>query len=150
MFIIRLNFWLPRTFALSVDDEVNWSLMNYSHFNFTIMSNLRNSVRLTGFLGNDPEVKEISKTKKLVILRLATNESYRNSKGEKVEETQWHQLTLWDKQAEIAVKYLKKGSEIAIEGKLNNKSYTDKEGLKRYVTEIVVNELLMFGKKSFS
>jgi len=114
------------------------------------MSNLRNSVRLTGFLGNDPEVKEISKTKKLVILRLATNESYRNSKGEKVEETQWHQLTLWDKQAEIAVKYLKKGSEIAIEGKLNNKSYTDKEGLKRYVTEIVVNELLMFGKKSFS
>src|SRR5690606_18022439 len=111
------------------------------------ISNLRNGVRVTGFLGNAPEVKEISKTKKLVVLRLATNESYRNGKGERVEETQWHNLTLWDKQAELAEKYLKKGSEISIEGKLNNKSYTDKDGVKRYSTEIVVSEMLMFGKK---
>lgn len=110
------------------------------------MSNLRNSVRLTGFLGNAPEVKEISKTKKLVVLRLAINDSYRNSKGEKIVETQWYNLTLWDKQAEIAEKYLNKGSEISIEGKLNNKSYTDKDGIKRYTTEIVVNEMLMLGK----
>lgn len=111
------------------------------------MSNLRNSVRLTGFLGNSPEVKEISKSKKIVFLRLATNESYTNNKGEKVEETQWHTLTFWNKQAEIAKQYLTKGNEVSIEGKLNNKSYTDKEGIKRYTTEIVVNEILLLGKR---
>lgn len=111
------------------------------------MSNLRNSVRLTGFLGNAPEVKSLSKTKKLARISLATNDSYKNDKGEKVEETQWHNLTLWDKQADIAEKFLKKGSEISIEGKLTNRSYTDKDGIKRYVTEIVVTEVLMLGKK---
>ncbi len=111
------------------------------------MSNLRNSVRLIGFLGNAPEVKELSKTKKLAKLSLATNETYKNEKGEKVEETQWHNLVLWDKQADIALKYLNKGSEIAVEGKLVTKNYTDKEGVKRFYTEIVVNEFVMLGKK---
>ena len=111
------------------------------------MSNLRNSVRLIGFLGNAPEVKEISKTKKLAKLSLATNDSYKNEKGEKVEETQWHNLVLWDKQADIASKYLDKGSEIAVEGKLVTKNYTDKEGVKRFFTEIIVNEFVMLGKK---
>lgn len=111
------------------------------------MSNLRNSVRLIGFLGNAPEVKEFSKTKKVARMSIATNDSYKNDKGEKVEETQWHNLVLWDKQADIATKYLTKGSEVAIEGKLVSRNYTDKEGNKRYVTEIVVSELVMLGKK---
>nr|WP_294898131.1 single-stranded DNA-binding protein [uncultured Pedobacter sp.] len=111
------------------------------------MSNLRNSVRLIGFLGAAPEVKEISKTKKLAKMSLATNDSYKNEKGDKIEETQWHNLVLWDKQADIAAKYLSKGSEVAIEGKLVTKSYTDKEGVKRFYTEIVVNEMVMLGKK---
>ena len=111
------------------------------------MNNLRNSVRLIGFLGGAPEVKEISKTKKLAKMSIATNESYKNEKGDKVEETQWHNLVLWDKQADIAAKYLVKGSEIAIEGKLVTKSYSDKDGIKRYYTEIVVNEVLMLGRK---
>ncbi|HEX7368006.1 MAG TPA: single-stranded DNA-binding protein [Pelobium sp.] len=111
------------------------------------MSNLRNSVRLIGFLGNAPEVKEISKTKKLAKVSIATNDSYKNDKGEKVEETQWHNLLMWNKQADIAEKYLTKGSEVAIEGKLVTNSYTDKEGIKRYFTEIIVNEIVLLGKK---
>lgn len=110
------------------------------------MSNLRNSVRLAGFLGNDPEMKTVGNSK-VVRLSIATNETYRNSKGEKVEETQWHNLVLWNKNADIAEKYLHKGSEISIEGKLNNRNYTDKDGIKRYTTEIVVSEILMSGKK---
>ncbi len=111
------------------------------------MSNLRNSVRLIGFLGAAPEVKEISKTKKLAKMSMATSDSYRNDKGEKVEETQWHNLVLWDKQADVASKYLDKGSEVAIEGKLVTRNYTDKDGIKKYFTEIVVSELVMLGKK---
>ncbi|MDA9555617.1 single-stranded DNA-binding protein [Pelobium sp.] len=111
------------------------------------MSNLRNSVKLIGFLGAAPEVKELSKTKKMARFSLATNDSYKNDKGEKVEETQWHQIVLWDKQAAIAQKYLVKGSEIAVEGRLVNRNYTDKEGNKRYVTEVVVSDFVMLGKK---
>ncbi len=111
------------------------------------MSNLRNSVRLIGFLGAAPEVKEISKIKKLAKMSMATSDSYRNDKGEKVEETQWHNLVLWDKQADVASQYLTKGSEVAIEGKLVTRNYTDKDGVKKYFTEIVVNELVMLGKK---
>ena len=111
------------------------------------MSNLRNSVRLIGFLGNDPEAKELSKVKKVARISLATNEIYKNDKGEKVEETQWHNLVLWDNQATIAEKHLKKGSEVAVEGKLSSRSYLDKEGVKRYFTEIIVNDILLLGKK---
>lgn len=111
------------------------------------MSNLRNSVRLTGFLGSAPEVKSISETKKVAKLNLATNDSYKNEKGEKVEETQWHNLIAWNAQATIAEKYLKKGSEVAIEGKLTNRSYVNKDGIKCYVTEVVVSEILLLNKK---
>lgn len=114
------------------------------------MSNLRNSVKLIGFLGAAPEIKELSSTKKLARVNIATNDSYKNEKGEKVEETQWHQLVLWDKQAEIAAQYLMKGSEVAVEGKLTSRSYTDKEGVKRYVTEIVVSEFVLLGKSKLS
>lgn len=111
------------------------------------MSNLRNSVRLTGFLGADPEIKSIGEKKKLAKVSIATNDSYRNDKGEKIEETQWHNLIMWDGLATVAENYLHKGSEVSVEGKLTSRSYTDKEGVKKYFTEILVSEVLMLGKK---
>ena len=112
------------------------------------MNGLRNSVRLIGNLGANPEVKEFESGKKVARFTLATNETYTNQQGEKITDTSWHNLVLWGKTAEIAEKYLEKGSEVAIEGKLTNRSYTNKEGEKKYITEIIVNELLMLGKKS--
>ncbi len=111
------------------------------------MSNLRNKVQLIGHLGNDPEIINLESGKKIAKFSIATNESYKNEKGEKVEDTQWHNLVAWNKTAEIAEKYLKKGKEIVVEGKLSSRSYDDKEGVKRYVTEIVVQEFLMLGAK---
>ena len=111
------------------------------------MNNLRNSVRLIGNLGMNPEVKEIGNDKKLAKFSLATREVYKNDDGEKVSDTQWHNLIAWGNQAKLAEKYLKKGNEIAIEGKITSRNYTDKDGVKRYITEIVVNEILMIGTK---
>lgn len=112
------------------------------------MNALKNKVQLIGNLGSKPEVKNTENGKKLARFSLATNESYRDAKGEKVSETQWHRVIAWGKVAEIAEKYLEKGKEIAIEGKLINRSYTDKLGNKKYVTEVQVNELLMLGARS--
>jgi single-strand DNA-binding protein len=112
------------------------------------MYSLRNKVQLIGNLGKNPEIKTTDSGKKLVKLSVATNEMFTNSKGEKVKETQWHNLVAWGKMADVAEKYLSKGSEIAIEGKLITKDYVDKEGNKKYSTEIQVNELLMLGDKS--
>jgi single-strand DNA-binding protein len=109
---------------------------------------LKNKVQLIGNLGNAPEVKTLESGKKMARFSVATNESYRNAKGEKVAETQWHNLVAWGKVAEIVEKYLTKGKEVAIEGKLINRSYNDKEGVKKYITEIQVNELLMLGAKA--
>lgn len=111
------------------------------------MSTLRNKVQLIGHVGNDPEIKTFDGGKKLAKLNVATNESYKNDKGEKVEETQWHSLIAWGKTADIIEKYVVKGKEIAIEGKLTHRSYEDKNGEKRYVTEVVIDELLMLGNK---
>ncbi|MFV8374328.1 single-stranded DNA-binding protein [Flavobacterium sp. LB1P62] len=110
------------------------------------MNALRNKVQLIGHVGNDPEIKTFDGGKKLVNFTLATNESYKNDKGEKVEETQWHKLVAWGKTAEIIEKYVTKGKEIAIEGKLTHRSYDDKNGEKRYITEVVVNDVLLLGK----
>jgi single-strand DNA-binding protein len=111
------------------------------------MNALRNKVQLIGNLGMDPEVKSLDGGKKLAKVSIATNETYKNSKGERVTETQWHHLIAWGKTAEIMEKFLKKGTEVAIEGKLINRNYIDKEGVKRYVTEIEVSEVLMLGGK---
>jgi single-strand DNA-binding protein len=111
------------------------------------MSTLKNSVRLVGNLGMDPEVKVFDNNRKLARLSLATNESYKNDKGEKITETQWHNVIIWGAQAKFAEDILKKGDEVAIDGKLANRSYTDKDGIKRYVTEIVVSEFLKIGSK---
>lgn len=108
------------------------------------MSTLRNSVRLIGRVGNNPEVKNFDGGKKVATLTLATNEVYYNDKNEKVENTQWHNLVAWGKVAEIIEKFVEKGKEIAIEGKLTYRTYDDKEGNKRYVTEIVINEIVLF------
>lgn len=109
---------------------------------------LKNKVQLIGHLGNAPEVKTTESGKKLARFSVATNESYRNAKGEKVTETTWHNLVAWGKVADIAEKYLNKGSEVVIEGKLINRSYSDKDGNKKYITEVQVNELLMLGSKA--
>lgn len=109
---------------------------------------LKNKVQLIGNLGNAPEVKTTESGKKLARFSVATNESYRNANGEKVTETTWHNLVAWGKVAEIAEKYLSKGSEIAIEGKLINRNYSDKDGNKKYITEVQVNELLLLGAKA--
>ncbi|MBS1754953.1 MAG: single-stranded DNA-binding protein [Ferruginibacter sp.] len=109
---------------------------------------LKNKVQLIGNLGNAPEVKTTESGKKLARFSVATNESYRNANGEKVTETTWHNLVAWGKVAEIAEKYLSKGSEVAIEGKLINRNYSDKDGNKKYITEVQVNELLLLGAKA--
>lgn len=107
---------------------------------------LKNKVQLIGNLCNAPEVRNTESGKKLARFSVATNEQYKNAKGERVTETQWHNLIAWGKVAEIAEKFLGKGAEVAIEGKLVNRNYTDKEGNKKYITEIQVTELLMLGK----
>ncbi len=111
------------------------------------MSTLRNKVQLIGNLGNDPEIITLESGQKLAKFSLATNESYKDANGEKQTKTDWHNLIAWGKTADIVEKYITKGKEIAIEGKLTNRSYETKEGEKRYVTEVVVSEILMLGSK---
>ncbi len=109
------------------------------------MNTLRNKVQLIGNLGNDPEIITMESGKKLAKFSLATNDSYKNAKGDLIKETQWHNVIAWGKTAEIIEKYLSKGNEVAVEGKLTSRSYEDKDGIKRYITEITCNELLMLG-----
>jgi single-strand DNA-binding protein len=108
---------------------------------------LKNKVQLIGNLGNAPEIKNTENGKKLARFSIATNENYRNAKGEKVTETTWHNLIAWGKLADLAEKFLLKGTEVVIEGKLINRSYTDKDGNKKYIIEVQVNELLLLNPK---
>lgn len=108
--------------------------------------NIRNQVQLIGHLGSDPDQKELDGGQVKTSLNLATNRSYKNAQGEKVEETDWHNVITWGKTAEIAGKYLKKGSEVAIQGRLSTRKY-EKDGQTRYITEVVANELLLMGSK---
>lgn len=108
---------------------------------------LKNKVQLIGNLGNKPEVKSTESGKKVATFSMATSEVYRNTKGERVTETQWHRLVAWGKLAEIAEQYLDKGKEVIVEGKLVNRSYTDKDGIKRYVSEVQLTELVMPGTR---
>ena len=111
------------------------------------MNTLRNKVQLIGNLGNDPEIITLESGKKVAKLSIATNETYKNAAGEKITDTQWHNLVAWNKTADIVEKYLTKGREIMIEGKLTSRSYETSAGEKRYITEVVVGELLMLGNK---
>ena len=110
------------------------------------MNTLRNKVQLIGNLGQDPEIINLESGKKLARFTLATNESYKNAKGEKITDTQWHQIVAWGKTADVIEKYVVKGKEVAIDGKLTTRTWEDKDGMKRYTTEVVCNELLMLGK----
>lgn len=110
------------------------------------MNALKNKVQLIGHLGQDPEIVTMENGTKLAKFSLATTESYKNAKGEKVDDTQWHNIVAWGKTAEIVENYLLKGKQVAVEGKLTHRSYETKEGDKRYITEIRCNELLMLGK----
>jgi len=110
------------------------------------MNAMKNRVQLIGNVGNDPEIKTLENGKKLAHITIATNDHYKNDKGEKVEQTEWHRVTAWGKTAEIIEKYVVKGKEVAIDGKLTHRSYDDKNGEKRYITEVVVNEILLLSK----
>jgi len=112
------------------------------------MNNLRNKVQLIGNVGQLPEVKTLENGKKVANLSLATNEIYTNSKGQKITNTQWHNLVAWGKSAEIIENFVKKGDEIAIEGKIQYENFEDKEGNTRYLTKININDILMLGSKS--
>ncbi len=111
------------------------------------MNTLKNKVQLIGNLGQDPEITNFESGKILAKFSIATNESYKNAQGEKVTDTQWHNVIAWGKTAQIVEKYVTKGKEVAIEGKLTSRSYDDKDGNKRYITEVVCNELLLLGNK---
>lgn len=110
------------------------------------MKSVRNSVQLIGRLGKDPEVKNFGKSQK-ASFSIATSETYKNAKGEKVEDTQWHNVVVWGKLAEIAGQYLKKGAEVAVEGKLVHRVFETDKGEKRYITEINLNDFAMLGAK---
>ncbi|UXX81235.1 single-stranded DNA-binding protein [Reichenbachiella carrageenanivorans] len=110
------------------------------------MTTLKNNVQLIGRLGNDPELRTFDSGKRMTSFSMATNETYYNNSGEKVTDTQWHNIVAWGKKAEIIDGYLKKGSEIALQGKLVNRKY-EKDGVTKYITEINLNELLMLDKK---
>jgi single-strand DNA-binding protein len=111
------------------------------------MNRINNTVNLIGNLGMDPEVKSLDSGKTLARFSLATSSFYKNAQGEKIKDAQWHNIVAWGKTAEIVEKFLKKGSKVAIEGRLNNRQYEGKDGEKKYITEIVVNELMMLNSK---
>ena len=110
------------------------------------MNAMRNKVQLIGHVGQEPEIKTFEGGKKVANITIATNDHYTNDKGERVEQTEWHRVSAWGKLAEIIEKYVDKGKEIAIEGKLSHRSYDDKEGNKRYITEVIASDILLLGK----
>ena len=109
------------------------------------MQSIRNKVLLIGNVGQDPEIKDM-KTGKMARFSMATNEVYKNGQGEKTTETNWHNLVAWGKTAELVEQYVKKGDELAVEGRLVSRSYEDKDGVKRYITEVVLNELVFLAQ----
>jgi single-strand DNA-binding protein len=107
------------------------------------MNSLANRVTLIGNLGKDPETKTIDSGKKVTQFTIATNDSYRNNEGEKVKETTWHNIVAWNGLADIAGKYLKKGNEVAVEGRIVYRTYEDKKGVTKNTTEIVLTDLVL-------
>ena len=112
------------------------------------MSTLKNSVKLIGNVGQTPEIKELESGKKMAKFSVATNEYYYNKQGEKVAQTYWHNLVAWGKTAELVENYVQKGKQLAIEGKLTNRTYEGQDGQKHYITEVVVNEIILLGTKN--
>ncbi|UXX80277.1 single-stranded DNA-binding protein [Reichenbachiella carrageenanivorans] len=106
-----------------------------------------NKVILVGNLGKDPEVRHLDNGRAVANFPIATSETYKNKQGEKVTNTEWHNIVLWSPLAEIAEKYLNKGGQVYIEGKLTSRSYDDKEGVTRYITEVVGREMTLLGSR---
>lgn len=106
------------------------------------MNTLKNTVRLIGRLGAQPELSTLESGKTVARISIATNENYKNKSGEWVENTQWHTIKAWGKVAESASKHLNKGEEIILEGRLQNSNYETKSGEKRFVTEIIAKDFL--------
>jgi single-strand DNA-binding protein len=115
----------------------------YVSLKIRVMNSLRNRVQLIGNLGQDPEVKTLESGKKVAHFTLATNDAYKNGDGQKIEETTWHNIVAWNGLADISGKYLKKGRQVAVEGRIAYRSYEDKKGVTRYITEIVLDQLMM-------
>lgn len=111
------------------------------------MNTIRNSVQLIGHLGKDPEVKALANGKSLAKCSLATNDYYLSANGEKQQQTQWHNLVAFGKNAQFMEKFLQKGAEVAVHGKLTYHTYEDKEGKQRMITEVFVNEILSLSRK---
>lgn len=107
------------------------------------MSTLRNKVQLVGHVGQNPEIKILESNKKLARLSLATNESYSNTKGEKVDQTVWHNLVVWGNLSNIVEQHVTKGKQIAVEGKLSYNNYTTKDGVIKHTAEIIVDEIIL-------
>ena len=106
---------------------------------------MKNRVQLIGHVGQEPEIKNLE-SGRVANFTIATNESYTNAKGEKVEQTEWHRVSAWGKTVDIIEKFLTKGTHVALEGKLTHRSYDDKDGNKRYIPEVVANELVLLSK----
>jgi single-strand DNA-binding protein len=111
------------------------------------MNNLRNRVQLIGNIGKDPQVKSFDSGKTMASFSLATSENYKDQEGKKVTDTQWHQVVAWGKTANYIESYLEKGNRIAVDGKLIHRSYDDKDGTTKYITEVLVNEVLLLTNK---
>jgi single-strand DNA-binding protein len=109
------------------------------------MKSMRNVVHLIGHLGKNPEVKVLTNGNKRATFSIATNDSYKNQKGEKVQETQWHNVVAWGKLADLVDQYLENGQEVVVEGRLIHRVYETQDGAKRFITEIVAHDFLMVG-----
>lgn len=121
-------------------------LNNFKPLNFRVMSNrIKNHVQLVGRLGKDPEVRHLESGQVVANFPLATSEFYNDRKGQKIEDTQWHNLVAWGKVAELIEKYVTKGKEVAITGRLTNRSWEQQDGNTRYITEVVVQDVLLMG-----
>ncbi len=136
--IARCNF-APSTTITGQPEFINVKII--------IMKNLRNQVQLIGRLGADPEMNEFSTGSKKVHMSVATSETYKNKNGEKVTDTQWHNVVAWNATANYAQSYLTKGTEIMVQGKLVNRSYEDKNGITKYITEVVADQVMILKKK---
>lgn len=112
------------------------------------MNNLRNQVQLIGNVGKDPELKTFGNDRAVANFSVATSDTYKNSKGEKVIETQWHRIVAWGKVAELVGRLLKKGSQVVLKGKLTHEKWEDQHGQTRYATKIVLNDFVMIGSKA--
>jgi single-strand DNA-binding protein len=111
------------------------------------MNTLRNNVKLIGHLGQDPELRNFEKGNKMATFSLATGDSYTDKEGNKKDQTEWHHIVTWGTLAELSEKYLKKGREVAIDGRLTYRTWEDKNGVKHTSAEVVASELLFIGAK---